>query len=202
MQKFAHIVSNIFQPLLIPTYGLILLFQAGMFAYTDIHYKVYTIFTIFVLTAIVPLISLLVLKKLGVISSILLAERKERTVPYLFAIFTYITAIIFLWRIFMPMYIVSMMSGCLLAIIAVMLINLKWKISAHLCAMGSLCAAILVVSLRLGISSPVTLSLAFIISGLVSSARLILKVHTAMQTVAGFLLGFIFVAVSGLINVF
>lgn len=201
MQKFAHIVSNIFQPLLIPTFGMLLLFQALPFSETEFYYKTYTIFSIFTLTAILPFLGILVLKKAGVVSSILLDVRKERTIPYIIAIICYISAIIFLWRIYMPLYIVSMMLASLLATLAIVLINLKWKISAHLCGMGSLCGAIFIVTARLGIAQPYLLAVAFIFAGLVASARIILKVHTPMQTLAGFALGFILVATFGSLNI-
>lgn len=201
MQKFAHIVSNFFQPLLIPTFGMLLLFQVNPFSETEFYYKAYTVFSIFVLTAIIPFLGIVVLKKAGVVSSILLDIRKERTIPYIIAIVCYITAIAFLWRIYMPIYIVAMMLASLIATLSIVLINLKWKISAHLCGMGSLCAAIFIVTARLGIANPYLLAVAFIAAGLVASARLILKVHTPMQTLAGFTLGFTLVALFGSLNI-
>ena len=198
MQKFAHIISNLFQPLLFPTYSLILLFQVGNFAYTDFSYKAFTIFSIFLLTAIVPLVVILVLKKMGVVSSIQLSERKERTVPYLFTIFSYIAAVIFLWRIYMPSYIVAMMTGIVTSTLIIMLINTKWKISAHLSAMGGLCAAIIVVSFHSALNPVWVLSMAFILAGLVATSRIFLKVHTPMQTLAGFCMGFLFMFVFGM----
>lgn len=97
----------------------------------------------------------------------------------------------------MPLYIIAMMLGVLLATITVSLINLKWKISAHLCAMGSLTAAILVVALRLQINPTILLSWMFIFSGLVAAARMVLDIHTPMQTLAGFSTGFLFVFLFG-----
>lgn len=64
MQKLATIISNIFQPLLIPTYSVLLLFQAGNYAeFFNFGYKFYTVLTIFMLTAIIPLAAILILKK-------------------------------------------------------------------------------------------------------------------------------------------
>ncbi len=198
MERIAKIISNIFQPLLIPTYSILLLFQAGNYAYFGFSYQLYTVLTIFMLTAIIPLAAILILKKLGIVSSIQLAERKERLIPYIITIICYITAIVFLWRIYMPIYIVAMMLGVLLAVITVSLINLKWKISAHLCAMGSLTAAIMVVALRLQINPTILLSWTFVFSGVVAAARMVLNIHTPMQTLAGFVTGFIYVLTLGL----
>ncbi len=199
MERIAKIISNIFQPLLIPTYSVLLLFQAANYAtFFSFSYKFYTVLTIFILTAIIPLVAILILKKMGIVSSIQLPERKERLIPYIVTIICYITAIAFLWRIYMPIYIVAMMLGVLLAVVTVSLINFKWKISAHLCAMGSLTAAILVVSLRLQLNPTILLSWTFIFSGVVAAARMILNIHTPMQTLAGFATGFAYVFALGL----
>lgn len=190
MKRFAQLISYIFQPLLFPTYSILLLFQAGNFAFFDFRYKLYTTFSIFVLTAIIPFIVVLLLKRMGVVSSILLNERNERTIPYIFAIFSYIAAVIFLYQIYMPLYIVTLMAGVLISTISIMLINFKWKVSAHLSAIGGLCAAIMVVSYRLAINPILLLSGAFLIGGIIASSRMILKAHTLMQTLSGFFIGF------------
>ncbi len=198
MQRFAQILSNIFQPLLFPTYGMILLFQVGSFVYADfMEYKLPTVLSVFLLTAVVPLVVILFLKKMGLVSSIQLANRKERTIPYVFTIFSYAAAIIFLYRIGMPFYVVSMMTGVVFSTILIMLINLKWKVSAHLSAIGGLCAAIIVVSYHLYITPLLLLSVAFVLAGLLASARIILKMHTPMQTLVGFCIGFTVVYLFG-----
>jgi len=190
MQKTAFFLSSIFQPLLFPTYSMILLFQVGNFAVFDFRYKLSAVFSIFLLTAIIPLIVIIILKKMGVVSSIQLASRNQRTVPYLFTIVSYIPAIIFLYRIYMPSYIVGMMTGVMVSTIVIMLINLKWKISAHLSAMGGLFAAIILVSYRLAINPVALLTFTSILAGMIATSRIMLKVHTLMQTFVGFLIGF------------
>lgn len=200
MQKFAHFISNIFQPFLIPTYSMLLLFQTEAYSTTNLYYKLYTILGIFVLTCVLPIVCLAILKKIGLISSMMLENRKERTIPYIFALLCYISTIIFLWRIYMPTYIVAMMFSSVLSTIFIMLINFKWKISAHLCAMGNLCGYIFIVNSRLGIASPWILAAAFIIAGLVATARMILGVHTPLQTLLGYILGLTLVTFFGSLN--
>lgn len=200
MKTFSTIISNLFQPLLIPTYALILLFQVEPFESVATPLKLYITLAVAMLTAVVPLLSILILKKVGVVSSIQLYERKERTLPYLFTLLSYVSAIFFLWKVFMPYYsyIIFMMIGVLCAVALVAIINLKWKISAHLCGIGGLCAAVMVSSIRMGLNFSLTLIVLFILSGMVATSRIVLKAHTPSQTLAGFVLGFLFVAISGL----
>jgi hypothetical protein len=132
------------------------------------------------------------------VSTIQLSVRKERTIPYIsqsYLIWGRLISISYLYA----GYVIGMMTGVLVSMIFVLLINLKWKISAHLCAIGGLCAAILVVSHRLGLNASLFFAIAFIIAGLLSTVRMILQAHTLMQTIAGFFVGFICVFFFGLL---
>ncbi len=199
-QTIWKIFSNIFQPLLIPTYCLIMLFLTDAYLFLALKYKLFILFSIFMLTAAIPVISIVILKKAGFISSVLLHERKERTLPYLFTLLSYIAAVIFLMQLPMPLYIVMLMVSSIVATLAIALINLRWKISAHLCGMGSLCAAILVVSLRFGTDYVWALAIAFLLSSCVAASRIELKAHTPMQALAGFWLGFFFLLAGGMMD--
>jgi membrane-associated phospholipid phosphatase len=179
-----------------------MLFLTDAYSFLAPEYKLFILFSIFMLTAAIPVISIIILKKAGFVSSILLHERKERTLPYLFTLLSYTAAVMFLMRLPMPSYIVMMMVASIAATLAIALINLRWKISAHLCGMGSLCAAILVVSLRFGTNYVWALAIAFLLSGCVAASRIELKAHTPMQTLAGFWLGFLFILVGGMMDLF
>lgn len=190
MNKVAQLISAIFQPLLFPSYGMLLLFQTGNFVYLNVQYKAYSILSVFILTAVIPFTAILILKKAKLVTSFQLEQRKERTLPYIFVILSYLATILFLYRIFMPLYVVALMVGVLISTILIMLLNLKWKVSAHLSAIGGLCAAIVVVSYRLGINPVGLLSGAFLLAGLIATSRIQLKAHTLLQTLVGFGIGF------------
>ncbi|MBN1462065.1 MAG: hypothetical protein JW922_00115 [Paludibacteraceae bacterium] len=197
MNKIAQLISAIFQPLLFPSYGMLLLFQTGNFVYFNTQYKAYSILSVFILTAVIPFTAILILKKAKLVTSFQLEQRKERTLPYIFVILSYLATILFLYRIFMPLYVVALMVGVLISTILIMLLNLKWKVSAHLSAIGGLSAAIVVVSYRLGINPVGLLSAAFVLAGLIATSRIQLKAHTLLQTLVGFGIGFIVLVLVG-----
>lgn len=89
------------------------------------------------------------------------------------------------------MFIVAMGIGVSLSILLITLINLKWKISAHLSGIGGLAGGIFGISYRMGYNNLGFLVLILAISALVAFSRIELKAHTPGQTLAGFLLGFI-----------
>lgn len=197
MNKIAQLISAISQPLLFPSYGMLLLFQTGNFVYFNTQYKAYSILSVFILTAVIPFTAILILKKAKLVTSFQLEQRKERTLPYIFVILSYLATILFLYRIFMPLYVVALMVGVLISTIIIMLLNLKWKVSAHLSAIGGLSAAIVVVSYRLGINPVGLLSAAFVSAGLIATSRIQLKAHTLLQTLVGFGIGFIVLVLVG-----
>lgn len=81
------------------------------------------------------------------------------------------------------------MLGATLLVVSVLLINLFWKISAHMVAIGGLCGMMIATSYRLQINlHPVLISL-FIIAGLIAFSRLKLNAHDPSQVYFGFLLG-------------
>lgn len=197
MNKIAQLISAISQPLLFPSYGMLLLFQTGNFVYFNTQYKAYSILSVFILTAVIPFTAILILKKAKLVTSFQLEQRKERTLPYIFVILSYLATILFLYRIFMPLYVVALMVGVFISTIIIMLLNLKWKVSAHLSAIGGLSAAIVVVSYRLGINPVGLLSAAFVLAGLIATSRIQLKAHTLLQTLVGFGIGFIVLVLVG-----
>jgi membrane-associated phospholipid phosphatase len=75
--------------------------------------------------------------------------------------------------------------------IALLIVSLRWKISAHAAAIGGLIGGFLALSFRLNENPFLILSGLIIIAGMVGTARLILEKHTNWQVYTGFLLGFL-----------
>jgi membrane-associated phospholipid phosphatase len=201
MRQFANIISFVLQPLLMPTFGILFLFQVDLFAYQPAAYKLYVIIGTFVLTALVPIFAILILRKLGLVTTLFINNRRERTIPYLITLIAYVIYVFFLWKAYMPNWVVAMMIGCASTIVLITIINIKWKISAHLSGIGGLTASIFVVAYQLGLNPYGTFATMIILSGLVASSRVILRAHTPLQTLGGFLVGILCVGLPGILVV-
>ena len=92
-----------------------------------------------------------------------------------------------------------MVVGSAVALLVLLLVNLRWKMSAHLSAMGGLLAGIFVVALHYVINPYMLVIGALFASAMVGSSRVILDAHTPEQTLAGFFNGFILVLIAGMI---
>jgi membrane-associated phospholipid phosphatase len=191
MKKFYEITSHLFQPLVIPTYGILMLVNLNVFSFLSLRWRLVSVLGTLLFTGIFPAVPILLMYKRGEVHDVFISRREERTLPYVFSLVSYFFWVIFLWRVVrLPFFIVAIGIFITASIVAIVLINMRWKISAHLSGMGALSGGALGIAYRLG-DNPVALILTlFFISSLVALARIELKAHTPAQTLGGYLLGF------------
>jgi len=190
----------VFQPLLMPTFGIIiLLFTHLSDFYTDI-WKWFAVGGTFLFTALLPATPILMMLRKGQIKDLYISKREQRTFPYLFSLMAYTFWTVFLWRVLqMPFFIVAMGIGSILSIIIITLVNTKWKISAHLSGIGGLTGGVFAYCYVMGVNPLWLMILLLIFSALTALSRIELKAHTPAQTLAGFVLGFLMVFLPGII---
>jgi membrane-associated phospholipid phosphatase len=200
MKKFHKAVSFVFQPLLMPTYGII------VFLFTDLAnffmpvWKWFAIGGTFLFTALLPAMPILLMLKNGQIKDLYISKKEQRTFPYMFSIIAYVFWTIFLWRILhLPHFFVAMGIGSILSIIIITIINLKWKISAHLSGVGGLTGGVFAYSFIMGVNPVFAMIAMLFISALTAFSRIELKAHTPGQTLAGFTVGFLTVFIAGIL---
>jgi membrane-associated phospholipid phosphatase len=194
MIKFHKTISLVFQPLLMPTYAMLLLMNMDIFLLLPLQWRLTAIVGTFIFTGILPAMPIWLMMKRGEVNDLFISKREERTMPYLFSLMAYFFWALFMWRTLQfPLFIVAMGMGSSVSILIIVLINLKWKISAHAAGIGGLSGAIFGVCYRTAINPVWLLILVLFISGIVSLSRLELKAHTPGQVLAGYVVGFIMV---------
>jgi len=192
MKTFHNIVSLIFQPLLMPTYAMLLLINMDVFSPMSLLWRLIAIIGTFIFTAVFPALPIWLMMKRGEVNDLFITKREERTMPYIFSLMAYFFWALFMWRTLQfPLFIVAMGIGSALSIFIIVIINLRWKISAHLAGMGGFCGAIFGMCYRTAINPLWLFAVILFISSLVALARLELKAHTPGQTFAGFAVGFV-----------
>lgn len=196
MRITAKIVAYLFNPLIITTVVFYLL--SNVFPLIIIPIKVFSnilLGTLFVVSFLVPVVSLLAMKKMGVISDLMIGDRTQRTIPLIYTAFIYFASSYFIFREpHFKDYMVSellVFAGVLMLIVA--FITRFWKISAHATGMGGVLGLLFrLVFMYYGVDYIYVLSLAIIATGVVMTARLYLGAHTPKQTLAGLVLGAIY----------
>lgn len=199
MEKISRLISVMFSPLLVPTYAMVLTLIWTILFIVSTNTKLGVLAMTASITCLFPLLAIILLYKLKVISEPGLNNRKERFIPYVVTLVSYIGFAFYLSKIHSPLWLVSFPCGASLAVVISFLVNLKWKISAHGAAVGGLAGYIFcLIYFQLFIihSSIYYLYAAIFIAGLVGTSRVILKRHTVPQVIAGTINGFICVILS------
>lgn len=200
MRLFANIISFTFHPLMMMTYGVILALCFTYLAIYPLPVKLLIAGGTFFSTALVPGLFILLMVKSGGAVDVELSDRRERLVPYLIFITSILICIFFLYKMLMPVWLLAMMIGAVVAMVIALFVNFYWKISAHAIGIGGLLGGLMGVA-RIHLANPYWSFMAvLLIAGLVGTSRIILQKHTPMQIYGGFCLGFICTFVASLLS--
>lgn len=176
----ARIVSNIFLPPLFTVTSFILI--ALNYENSQFH-KLIVIFSGLIFGNLIPISLFIFLLKRKKIINIDAEIKEERTAPLIINIFLFVFALIICFFAGVSNYSLSLWSAYLLNTILLTVINLNWKISAHMMGIGG---GLAVFYFHFGFTS--VLFFPFVI--LLGWARIKLKCHSFYQVAAGFLVSF------------
>lgn len=191
LEKPAKIVSIIFHPLLMPVYGMAIIFSAPtLFGYLPFNVKKLLLLILLVNNVLLPLSLMPFFIQRKIISSWNLSERKERNIPLIITTLLYGTTSYIIFRFPIPLFLKSYFFATLFLSVIVTLINFWWKISLHSVGAGALIGLIFILSLKMLTPLEWYLIPAIIIAGLILSSRLRLNQHNPSQVWIGLLTGF------------
>jgi hypothetical protein len=178
--KLAKLISYIFHPLLMPTYGFILFFCTENYISTFVMFKVKVIIIgiTFFFTFVLPAINAFVLLKMGRINSLEMETQKERLVPYGSAVLYYLALLYLFYNTNFLEFFKIVILGAACSILLTLLINTRWKISAHTVGIGGIAGVVLGLIYRLQIDLEFAFFAIILIAGIVGYARLRLNAHT------------------------
>ena len=193
MRSLANIISYLFHPLLIATYGCLVVFfgltETIYFIFTPFRLKLVLTFTIFAFTFLLPLLNLLILHKLGYVSSFMIENRKERTYPLLMTALCYFGLFYMIYDFNIWPAIKLFILGGGLCIFSAAIINMWWQISAHMIGVGGLIGALLAICYFMQMPILIAICVCFIVAGFIGFSRLKLNAHTPAQVYMGFIFG-------------
>ena len=187
--------STLLTPLMMPTYGIIVSLWMSSLLVLTLPTKMTVLGVVFLITGVVPVLSFILLKYLKIIDDIHLNGRKERLLPYVIMIVCYVSTAIYLFMIKAPEWMWMFMFGGGCAALVSLIINFKWKISAHMAGIGGLIG--LLCRINAGGDGafdllPVICATIFV-AGILGTSRVAMERHTVMQVLAGTLNGFVWV---------
>ncbi len=189
--KVSKFISILFHPVLIPTLGFLLLFNSGFyFSMLTWEAKRFVLLVVLLSTGILPIISVGILS-LNPKFDVSMARSQDRIIPLLSsAVFYYLGSVLLGRMQAFPVFRIFLIAS-ILVIVIILLISFKWKISNHMAAVGGMTGTLFALSFRTGVNPVWSLLFAVLVSGVVGTARLVLKKHDLKQIAAGYAVGFL-----------
>jgi len=218
-RTLARFFSVVGHPLLMLTYSLLLLLTLNPYAFsvrslTD-KPAMLLLISVFTTSFVLPGFGVALLKPLGLVKSLALADKQERIGPYI------LSGVFYLWLYKnlasggqTPALYTTFVLGATIGLFFAFFVNIFTKISAHAVGMGGLIAMLLMTGSVWGdtvfnipmfggavqLSLNVVLALVVILAGLVGTARLALGAHTPADLYRGYAAGFVAMLLAGIIG--
>lgn len=190
--RIAKIISYLFHPLLMPAVGIFLLFNAGTYlSYTISGPGKLAIYSIVIInTAVVPALLTWFQYRFGMIKSLKMAERKERSLPFFITAFFYFFCFYILKKNNISSAVCYPMLGAACSVAVAFIINFFWKISIHAIGIGGIIGMLTGISQKINAEVLSFLFLSIFTAGIIGFARLKLNAHSPVQVYAGYIVGF------------
>lgn len=191
MQKrFSQIISIIFHPLILSTLGMLVFFNSGSYLdFLPFNAKKTILLIVFVSTFVLPLTFVPFFLFQNIIKSIQMETNKERLIPLAISSLMYFFSFYLLTRLGSPEIINRFILAGAIAIVVLLILTFKWKISAHMLGIGGFTGALIALSFELQINLQYYIISAVIFSGIVAYSRLQLKMHSQKQVYIGWFTG-------------
>lgn len=189
IMMLAKAVSSIASPFYLPLIGLAALF---IFSYLSLMPKLYqltVLLVVYVFTIFLPTRLIRFYHRYHGWTLFELGAREKRMIPYIVSILCYFFCYYVMMLNHVPHLMGSIVVTALATQVTCSVINMWWKISVHMAAIGAMAGALVVFAARFSFNPVWWLCLLFILAGMVGSARMILRQHNLHQIYGGFLVG-------------
>lgn len=186
----ARVASMVFTPFYLPILGLVALFFLSYLNQYPTSYKFFVLAAVYFFTILLPTFLIHLYRRYQGWSLIELGNRERRIVPYIISILCYFTCLYMMQQMHIPYFMRSIVASALIIQIVCALINVWWKISTHTAAIGGVAGALFIFSEVFRFNPTWWFCLVLIIAGILGTSRMILRQHSLLQVVVGFVVGF------------
>lgn len=189
-KTLAKTFSLLLHPLLLPTIGIIILYNSGsVLEYLPFQAKKIILLIVGVSTLILPIsfVPFFIFQK--IIKNVQMENNRERLVPFFITSALFFFGYFLLVRLGAPQTITKFILAATVSAAILFLYSFKWKISAHLVGIGGLTGALIAISFRLSVNMEYYIMAAVLLSGIIGYSRLKLKTHKPFHIYVGWITG-------------
>lgn len=193
MRKVALLFSALLHPIFMPIICVFVAYTFDYYVYGSLSSDQMQIIYLIVAfsTIVFPAVNILLLKWYGVVQTLSMERKEERNAPFISTIFFHALGYYMLRKGALPESLFAILMGCMIVLLVIIIVNFKWKISAHTAGVFGLIGAVVALFQVHGFGNIMLLSIVILLGGLVISTRLILGVHSPAESYGGAALGFI-----------
>lgn len=193
MRFLANALSILLHPLLMPVFTLAAAFSLDLRIgyFIDDRNRWIILGMMAIMTVIFPVLSITLLWRSGAVSEPTLPKREERTAPYVLTLFYQAMAYYLMRQNDHDPATFALLFGGMAALFTTLLINLQWKISAHMVGIGGLLGTLTGLLLLHGTIAPLQLAPFILVAGVLGTSRLLVSDHTPAQIHVGGAVGFL-----------
>lgn len=185
----ARLMSLLFTPFYLPLIGLTALFLFSNLSLMPFYFKATVLIAVYLFTVLMPTLFIHFYRHYHGRTFLELGAREQRMVPYVISIVCYFVCFYLMNLAHVPHFMSSIVLAALFIQIICAIINIWWKISTHTAAIGGVAGALFVFSEIFRFNPIWWLCLVLVVAGVLGSSRMILRQHTLLQVVVGFVVG-------------
>lgn len=190
--NFGKGLSVLLHPLLMPTYVYLIISGLSIHPATRIVQVRLSLILLFLITTfLIPLMVVLMIKTLGLIRSLEMHGRSERTLPLLLTAIIYYFSFRYIQRFGLPAEYSLVLLGATSMILVAMFVNLRWKISLHMMGIGGVAGILhgMAGHFPHGVFTATVVVIA--LAGMLGASRLFTGTHKPGEVYAGFISGYL-----------
>ncbi len=191
----AQVISVVFSPFYLPVVAFVALFLFSYLNMLPFFTKLVLTFIVYAFTVVLPHVTIMLYRRLNGWTRHQLGKRERRYVPYVLSIVSYAALLYLLYSLHMPRFTLGVITGALAIQLVCALLNTWIKVSTHAAASGGVVGALIAFSMIFSFDPTGWLCLTILLSGMVCTARLILRQHTLREmgwgVVVGLVCGFV-----------
>lgn len=182
-------MSLLSTPFYLPLVGMLALFVFSYLSILPFLYKLQVILMTYIFTLLIPTMCIHWYHSYNGWTLWHLRERNKRMVPYFISIISYFACFALMKYLHLPHFMSAIIVAALFVQIVCAITNIWFKISTHMAAIGGFTGGLIAFSFIFGFNPVWWLSLIILISGMVGTARMIMRVHTLREICAGYIIG-------------
>ena len=187
----ARVVSMLFTPFYLPLVGMMALFSFSYLGLMPWGYKLQVLTLVYLFTILLPSVLIHLYRRYRGWTLIELGHKERRAVPYVISILCYFFCIYLMDLFHIPHFMGTILYAALFIQVVCALINVWWKISTHTAAIGGVAGALFVFGELFGFNPVWWLCVVLILAGILGTSRMILRQHSLLQVIVGFVVGIV-----------